>query len=120
MGRSSDDGAGTPAAAGAEDDARLVLSGELDMDSVAYLGARLTEHVAQDGDLVVEVGGLSFIDVSGCRALVQAAEQLGDGRRLVLAHPPRTLVRIMSLCGWADHPRLVLSPSGANAARAAA
>jgi anti-anti-sigma factor len=98
----------------------LVLSGELDMDSVAYLCARLTEQVAQDADLVVETGGLSFIDVSGCRALVQAAEQLSDGRRLVLAHPPRTLERILSLCGWADHPRLVLSPASGDAARAAA
>jgi anti-anti-sigma factor len=108
-----------PAGADGGDRSGLVLSGELDMDSVAHLCARLTEHVAQDGDVVVEAGGLSFIDVSGCRALVQAAEQLGDGRRLVLAHPPRTLVRIMSLCGWADHPRLELSPTRADAARAA-
>lgn len=106
----------------ADEDARtgLVLSGEFDMDSVAHLSARLTEHVSRDGDVVIEAGGLSFIDVSGCRALVEAAERLDEGRRLVLAHPPRMLVRVMSLCGWADHPRLVVSlPSGA-AARAAA
>jgi anti-anti-sigma factor len=122
VGRSADDGAGrAEMRALADEDARtgLVLSGELDMDSVACLTARLIEDVPRDGDLVVEAGGLSFIDVSGCRALVEAAERLGDGRRLVLSHPPRTLVRVMSLCGWADHPRLVLLPSG-DAARAAA
>jgi anti-anti-sigma factor len=118
--RSADDGAGIRVVADGGDHSGLVLSGELDMDSVAHLSNRLTEQVAHDGDLVVEAGGLSFIDVSGCRALVQAAEQLGPGRRLVLAHPPRTLVRVMSLCGWADHPRLVLSPPRGDAKKAAA
>jgi anti-anti-sigma factor len=103
-----------------DDHTDLVLSGELDMDSVAHLSTSLTQRVDHDGDVVVEAGGLSFIDVAGCRALVEAAEQLGDGRRLVLAHPPRELVRVIGLCGWLKHPRLVLLAPGGDAARAAA
>jgi anti-anti-sigma factor len=91
-----------------ESAAELVVSGEVDVAVDRYLWSRLEEHLLAEGDVVVDVGEVSFIDVSGCRALVRAATRLRGGRRLVLAHPPRQLVRTLSLCGWADHPRIVL------------
>jgi anti-anti-sigma factor len=85
----------------------VVLAGEIDMQSAPYLTERLAER--RSGDLVVETRELRFIDVAGCRALVRAAERLENGRRLVLPDAAAPLVRVLSMCGWAEHPRLVLS-----------
>lgn len=89
------------------DDGAIALSGALDIDSSAFLAARLAE-VDDGGDLVVLTSGLGFADISGCRALVRAAEALGDGRRLVLPDAAAPLVRVLRLCGWSEHGQLVL------------
>lgn len=88
------------------DDETVALSGALDIDSAAYAGVRLAAHDG-DGDLVVRTAELGFADISGCRAIVHAAELLDDGRRLVLPEPAPALVRVMGMCGWTDHPQLV-------------
>ena len=89
------------------DDGIIALAGALDIDSAAYLGARLAECDAA-GDLVVLTSGLGFADISGCRALVRAAEALGEGRRMVLPDAAAPLVRVLELCGWSEHGRLRL------------
>lgn len=86
------------------DDVFLTLTGELDIDSAPYLAAR-----PLDGDVVVESDELEFIDVAGCRLLVQAAERLQDGHRVILSRPGPNLLKILSVCGWRDHPRLALA-----------
>jgi hypothetical protein len=90
------------------DDGAIALAGALDIDSSAYLAARLAE-VDGGGDLVVRTSGLGFADISGCRALLRAAEALGCGRRMVLPEPSAPLVRVLTLCGWSSHGRLTLS-----------
>jgi anti-anti-sigma factor len=90
-------------------DGVLSLAGELDIDTSAYLGVRLGELDADDGDLVVLTHDLEFVGVSGCRALVRAAEALAPGRRLVLPNPSARLVRLLALCGWSSHERLALA-----------
>jgi anti-anti-sigma factor len=98
------------AAAVAEQDAgELVVSGEIDIAIKDFLWTRLEEHLFGQADVVVDVGGVSFIDVSGCRVLVRAAKSLPEGRRLVLTNPTKQLVRTLSVCGWADHPQLVVN-----------
>lgn len=86
----------------------VALSGALDIDSAAYLAARFAE-ISHAGDLVVLTSGLGFADISGCRALVHAAEELGRGRHMVLPDAAGPLVRVLKLCGWSSHRRLVLS-----------
>jgi anti-anti-sigma regulatory factor len=88
-------------------DGTVAVAGELDMDACAYLAARLGA-LGGDEDLVLLTCDLDFADVAGCRALVSAAEQLGDGRRLVLPDPSAQLERVLGLCGWASHERLAL------------
>jgi hypothetical protein len=90
------------------EDGVILLSGELDLDSSAYLAARLAELDGED-DLVVLTSGLGFADISGCRTLMRAAEALGRGRRLVLPDAAAPLVRALKLCGWSSHGRLVLA-----------
>jgi hypothetical protein len=89
------------------EDGVLALAGALDMDAAAYLAARLAE-AARDRDLVVLTAGLRFADISGCRTLVNAAEALAPGRRLVLPDPSTQLVRMLRLCGWSAQERLVV------------
>lgn len=90
------------------DDVVLTLTGELDIDSAPYLAARLAARPL-DRDVVVETHELEFIDVAGCRLLVHAAERLDDGHRVILSSPGPNLLKILSVCGWRDHPRLALA-----------
>jgi anti-anti-sigma factor len=86
----------------------MMLSGEIDITTAPRVAAELARRAADDGDLIVEATELAFIDVAGCRALIEAAERLADGRRLRLLDPPEALLRVLRGCGWADHPRLEL------------
>jgi anti-anti-sigma factor len=90
------------------DDIFLTLTGELDIDSAPYLAARMAAR-PPDRDVVVETDELDFIDVAGCRLLVRAAERLDDGHRVILSDPGPNLLKILSVCGWHDHPRLALA-----------
>lgn len=86
----------------------VAIGGELDIAVDEFLGRRLQEHVAGNRDLVLDVGGVTFIDATGCRVLFQLADALPSPRRLILSRPTRSVARSMSLCGWLDHPRIVL------------
>lgn len=90
------------------DDGVISLAGALDIDSSSFLAARLADVDDDSGDLVLKTSGLGFADISGCRALVRAAEALGSGRRLLLPDAAPPLVRVLKLCGWSEHRRLVL------------
>jgi anti-anti-sigma factor len=88
--------------------ASIVLSGEIDVAEAPVVADRLAELGDPHGDLVVDAAHLSFIDVAGCRVLLEAAERLAGNARLVVMRPPACLVTVMAACGWADHPRVVL------------
>ncbi|MFL5893518.1 MAG: STAS domain-containing protein [Thermoleophilaceae bacterium] len=65
----------------------LRLDGELDGDSALTLDRRL--HSLPEADVViVDLRGLSFIDSTGLRVLVQAKHSQGESLRLVGAPPP--------------------------------
>lgn len=89
-------------------DGVVELAGALDIDASAYLAARLAELDGED-DLVLLTGRLDFVDISGCRALVRAAEARAPGRRLVLPDAGAPLRRVLKLCGWESHERLALT-----------
>jgi anti-anti-sigma regulatory factor len=60
------------------------------------------------GDLGVDVSGLEFVDVAGIRAMVGVAQSAPQGRRLVLHGLPHRILTVMTVVGWADHPKLVI------------
>ena len=91
-----------------ECDGAIALSGALDIDSSAYLVARLAELEGAD-DVVVLTSGLGFADITGCRTLLRAAEALGGDRRIVLPDAAEPLVRVLELCGWSSNERLLLA-----------
>lgn len=90
------------------DDGAVELAGALDIDASAYLTQRLAAAAEHGADLVVLTCDLQFASVSGCRALVQAAEALAPGRRLGLPDPSVRLLRLMKLCGWWPHERIAV------------
>jgi anti-anti-sigma regulatory factor len=87
------------------------VSGEL--RTGAHGAAALSDATSGNGDLHIDVSQLEFTDVSGIRALVQVAENAGDGRRLVLRGLPPRIRMVMAVVGWGDLPNLVIEePDG--------
>ena len=67
--------------------------------------------IAVNGDLHLDLSRLEFTDVTGIRALVRLAENAGDGRRLVLRGLPPSIVKVITVVGWAELPNLVIEPA---------
>jgi anti-sigma B factor antagonist len=59
---------------------RLTLRGELDLGTAAQLEAALAEA---NGDVLLDLRGLTFMDSTGVRVLLEAAESGGPGLRIV-------------------------------------
>ncbi len=100
--------------------ARLAVSGELDMASCRQLeqaielargpGAKLT---------ILDLDGLDFIDLSGLRVLLAAHEQAErDGRRLVLVNTSDQVVRLLRMTRASEVLHVVERepPAGSNLA----
>jgi anti-anti-sigma factor len=67
----------------------LYLRGEIDMSSSEQLTAALTDALAADPDLVLDLAGVTFIDLIGLRAIVDAAQSLNGQRPLRIVNAPR-------------------------------
>jgi anti-anti-sigma regulatory factor len=67
--------------------------------------------ITGNGDLHLDLSRLEFTDVTGIRALVRLAENAGDGRRLVLRGLPPSIVKVITVVGWAELPNLVIEPA---------
>jgi anti-anti-sigma factor len=77
-------------------DALFTVRGELDLTSAPELSAQLGEVAAQDPRrLVLELSGLTFIDVSGARVFKAMAEAFQNmpAECVIIARSPRPSVR---------------------------
>jgi anti-anti-sigma factor len=92
----------------------LSLTGDIDYDIAADISARIKQYADRDRDLVVDVSAVSFADVSGCRMFVRAAQELQPGRKLILLHARRQLMRALGICGWLGSPQLLVVPNDAE------
>jgi len=61
-----------------------------------------------DGDLHVDLSLLEFVDVAGIRRIVKVADSAPSASRLVLHGLPTAILKVMTVVGWADHPKLVV------------
>ena len=79
----------------------LTVSGDVDVATVGDIIARAEEaFVGADGALVIDLGGVTFIDSSGLGALVRihkSAQEKGLSMRLV--NVPASVSRIFDLTG---------------------
>jgi anti-anti-sigma factor len=80
---------------------QVLLDGELDLATVESIGAELEAlRVAGWQQVVLDLGGVSFMDVAGVRLLLGAFEQsdqVGERFEIVAASPQ--VVRILELTG---------------------
>lgn len=76
----------------------LVVTGQLDLDSVAPLDETL-QQVARDGDgpVVVDLSAVAFADSATVNVLLRAHDALGTALRL--AAPSAVLERLFALTG---------------------
>jgi anti-anti-sigma factor len=90
-----------------EDAVRLVLSGELDIATAPLLDAALAEAEAGSAArILVDIGGVPFIDSSGLRALIGAADRTAADRLAVTGAGPQAR-RLFELSGAARRLALV-------------
>jgi anti-sigma B factor antagonist len=85
-------------------EARVVVAGEVDAHTSPELARGFEEALAGGAtSLIVDVAGVSFIDSSGLRVLVQTRQRVTDaGGTLELRQPTDTVVRLLELTGLQD------------------
>ncbi|MGW2996851.1 STAS domain-containing protein [Streptomyces sp. NPDC001193] len=76
-----------------------LLCGSCDLDSRPVLSAALGVLTRIPGPVVhLDLSGVAFLDVAAVAALVRAnATVTGQGRRLVLHHPPYSLRKVVEM-----------------------
>lgn len=82
----------------------LALDGEIDAHTAPDLAARYVDLPDGDGDLVIDMSNVDFMDSSGLRVIIelhQRAEQAS--RRLVLRSPSNSVARLIEVSGLTDH-----------------
>ena len=86
-----------------QDDGRtrvLQLVGELDISSAPALRERLMGLLAEDGDIIVDLSTLSFMDSSGISVLIVAHKRsLQQGRKLTLRSPGGAVAKVLEVSG---------------------
>ena len=87
------------------DHRRLVIRGEIDMSTAPLIERQLLRFAA-DGQrpVVVDLRGVTFMDVTGLRVFLDAnARSLAGSNRLTLIPGPEAVQRIFELTGTLDH-----------------
>jgi anti-anti-sigma factor len=90
------------------------VSGEIDAANAESVSAALDAGLGGAGDRHLDLSGLLFSAVAGLRAVVQAAQCVEPGGRLVVHGMPAHLQRAMHVAGWADQRPLVFAAHGAR------
>lgn len=79
---------------------RVRLAGELDLASAPFARRRIEAFLGDEGDVVVDLGDLDYLDVTGGRQLLELAASLREQRRaLRLEGARREVAHVLDLCG---------------------
>lgn len=82
----------------------FALAGEIDAHTAPELARHLDPLPDGDGDIVLDVAGIEFIDSSGLRVLVEANQRAAAaGRRLVIRTPSAAVTRLLEISGLTEH-----------------
>jgi anti-sigma B factor antagonist len=82
----------------------VVVSGEIDIHTAPELERALVDELGREPtDLVVDMGGVAFIDCGGIDALIVAAGKARLlGRSFALRSPSRRVLRLLDLVALGD------------------
>lgn len=84
----------------------VALRGEVDAHTAELVRDALAP-TSGSGDVCVDVSGVTFIDSSGLRIVLEAHQALAEGgRRLILVDPSRPVVRLVQVAGLTAHLHL--------------
>ena len=76
--------------------ARLVLRGDFDVRSTGEVRRALYELLSQENDVVVDLSGVTTVDLTALRVLAAATRQAGrDGHRLRLSGCGPAVTRLL-------------------------
>ena len=79
------------------------IIGELDLDGAPRLEAELLRVEATDApSIVIDLGGLEFIDSTGIRLLLMSADRCTESGRLTLLKGPRQVHRVFEITDLVD------------------
>lgn len=84
-----------------DDDGAVAVFGEVDNTTAPDLERVLLDAIdGTRGDVVVDLGGVTFMDSSGVNILVRCFKRLEpDGRALVVRQPTRAVRLVLDACG---------------------
>jgi anti-anti-sigma factor len=89
----------------------LRLIGAVDASNVDSVVKVLASALngGSDHDVHIDLSRLEFADVSGIRALVQAAEHADERHQMILHGLPPLMQKVMNVVGWTDLRSLSIS-----------
>jgi anti-anti-sigma factor len=90
---------------------RLAVAGEIDLATRVQFEEALAQTFGEDGDTRLDLRDVPFMDTHSVTAVVHCANRLHrEGGRLIVDHPPASLMRIFQLLwGSRDGARLYIS-----------
>ena len=101
----------------AGDEVTVELTGEVDISNEAALSAALAEVVGmQPGRIVIDLAGVSYLDSSGVRCLLNVSKHAAAaGSEMVVCRPVGIVLRVLEICGV---DALLLRGSGGDGSEA--
>jgi anti-anti-sigma factor len=73
------------------------LVGEFDIGSLPQLRARLEQALSGPGPVVIELDGVTFLDVMSLGAILRVAQERGRSGRVILSQPTKEVARLLDL-----------------------
>lgn len=109
-----------------DDPPGLAIVGEIDESTYDGLIGALGKFAHRPGEVHVSMGGVSYCDLAGLRAIVRVTgaddgargNNGGDSRRVVLHEVPPQLAAVLRIVGWDSTPGPAMDqPPGSPGAR---
>jgi anti-sigma B factor antagonist len=86
-----------------EDRTHMILTGQLDLATAPLLAAELVNLAQHGGDVVLDIGQLTFVDSTGLSLFVSQHKKLAaQGHSLVISSPTPSARRLFEITGLTD------------------
>lgn len=73
------------------------VAGQVYLDTLMEWERILGGLLQREGDIRMDLSGLTFVDVAGATSLARAAQGMPGDRRIVVRKPPVSLTRVLEL-----------------------
>jgi anti-sigma B factor antagonist len=86
------------------DASTIALEGEIDAHTAPDLAARYVDLPEGDGDFVIDMSKVDFMDSSGLRVIIELHQRAESAsRRLVVRRPSPPVAKLFELSGLTGH-----------------